>query len=156
LRSNITFYLPFWRTWVHLQILVGSWSNLPFYHPSGAYEFTPLFLVGSCYSVFSFMCMCCRSLFVLLYFRPSCCLLFFDLEDIWLPLWYLLNIKSVKIWRKKTLLMAESCSYTWWIFEGLVWYSYGIYQPQQSLNVQDICCCNQRQNKILTCVPNLF
>ena len=28
----------------------------------------PQFLVGSCYSIFSFMCMFCRSLFVLLYF----------------------------------------------------------------------------------------
>ena len=46
--------LPFRRSWVH-----------------------PGFLWGSCYSIFSFMCTCCRSLFVLLYFFfwPSCCLL---------------------------------------------------------------------------------
>jgi hypothetical protein len=40
------------------------------------------FLVGSCYSIFSFMCMICRSLFVHLYFLfwSSCCLFFFDLR----------------------------------------------------------------------------
>ena len=36
----------------------------------------------SCYSIFSFMCMFCRSLFVLLYFFfwPLCCLFFFDIR----------------------------------------------------------------------------
>ena len=134
LRFNLTFYLPFRRTCVH-----------------------PRFLVGSCYSIFSFICMLCWSLFVLLYFFfwSLCCLFFFDLWILITPL--VSSKKNVKIWRKKqTLLMADSCSWTWWILEGLVWYSYGIYQPQQSLNVQDICCCNQRQYKILTCVPHLF
>ena len=38
---------------------------------------------GSCYSVFNFMCMFCRSLFVLLYcfFWPLCCLFFFLYTD---------------------------------------------------------------------------
>ena len=35
-------------------------------YPSGAHEFTYGFQWGSCYSIFSFMCMFCRSLFVLL------------------------------------------------------------------------------------------
>ena len=37
---------------------------------------------GSCFSIFSFMCMFCKSLFVLLYFYflPFCCLFF----DIWI------------------------------------------------------------------------
>ena len=41
-----------------------------------ALEFTPGFQSGSCYSIFSFICMFCRSLFVLLYFFfwPLCCL----------------------------------------------------------------------------------
>jgi hypothetical protein len=36
----------------------------------------------SCFSIFSFICMFCRSLFVLLYFFfwPLCCLFFFDLR----------------------------------------------------------------------------
>jgi hypothetical protein len=39
----------------------------------------PSFWWGSCYSIFSFMCMFCRSLFVLLYFFfwPLSCLSFF-------------------------------------------------------------------------------
>ena len=47
----------------------------------GAPEFTPRFLLGSCYSIFSFICMFSRSLFVLLYFFfwPLCCLFFFDM-----------------------------------------------------------------------------
>ena len=46
--------LPFRSTWVH-----------------------PRFEWGSCYSVFSFMCMFCKSFFV---FWPLCCLFFFDLR----------------------------------------------------------------------------
>jgi hypothetical protein len=50
-------------------------------YPSGAPDFTPDFKWGSCYSIFSFMCMFCRSLFVLLsfFFLPLCCLSF-DLQ----------------------------------------------------------------------------
>ena len=50
----------------------------------------PRFLWDSCYLIFSFICMLCRSLFVLLYFFfwPLCCLFFFDLR-FWLLLWYL-------------------------------------------------------------------
>ena len=50
--------------------------------PSGAPEFTPGFYWGLCYSIFSFICMFCGSLFVLLYFFfwPLCCLFFFDLR----------------------------------------------------------------------------
>ena len=37
-------------------------------YTSRAHEFTPGFKWGSCYSIFSFMCMFCRSLFFLLSF----------------------------------------------------------------------------------------
>ena len=49
---------------------------------------SPRLLVGSCYSIFSFICMFCRSLFVLLslFFCPLCCLLFFDLQILIAPL----------------------------------------------------------------------
>jgi hypothetical protein len=69
---------------------------------------------GSCYSIFSFICMFCRSLFVLLcfFFWPLCCLFFSNIRILitplvsfghcavcsssiygfWLPLWYLLAI----------------------------------------------------------------
>ena len=47
-------------------------------NPSGAHAFTPVFS----YSIFSYMCMFCRSLFVILsfFFWPLCCLSFFDLR----------------------------------------------------------------------------
>ena len=58
-------------------------------YPSRAAEFTPGFKWDSCYSIFSFLCMFCRSLFVLLIFflLPFCCLSLFDLR-FWFPIWY--------------------------------------------------------------------
>ena len=57
-------------------------------HPSGAPKFTPGFKCGSCYSIFSFICMFSWSLFVLLYFFfwPLCCLFFFDVRILIAPL----------------------------------------------------------------------
>ena len=51
-------------------------------------EFTPDFYWGSCYLIFSFMCMFCKSLFVLLYFFlwSLCCLFFFDILILITPL----------------------------------------------------------------------
>ena len=50
--------------------------------------FTPSFKWGSCYSIVSFMCVFCRSLFVLLFsfFWPVCCLFFFNLRILITPL----------------------------------------------------------------------
>ena len=57
-------------------------------YPSGVPEFTPGFKWGSCYSIFSFICLFCRSLFVLLYFFfwTLCCLFFFDIRILIAPL----------------------------------------------------------------------
>ena len=57
-------------------------------YPSGAPEFTPGLQWGSCFSIFSFMCMYCRSLFVLLsfFFWPLWCLFFFDIRILITPL----------------------------------------------------------------------
>ena len=43
----------------------GALSGAGMSYPSGAPQFTPGFKWGSCYSIFSSMCMFCRSLFVL-------------------------------------------------------------------------------------------
>jgi hypothetical protein len=77
-------------------------------YPSGSSEFAAMFggipvaqsLVFCLHVVLSlsicsvslyFICMFCRSLFVLLYFYfwPLCCLSFFDLRILIIPLWYL-------------------------------------------------------------------
>ena len=52
------------------------------------HEFTPGFQWGSCYSIFSFMCMFYKLLFVLLSFFvwSLCCLFFFDLRIMITPL----------------------------------------------------------------------
>jgi hypothetical protein len=57
-------------------------------YPSGAPEFIPDFQWGSCNSIFSFICMFYRSLFVLLYFfyLLLCCLFFFDIQILITPL----------------------------------------------------------------------
>jgi hypothetical protein len=62
--------------------------KLAFAYPSATTEFTPGFKCGSCYSIFSFICMFCRLLFVLLYFFfwPLCCLFFFDIQILITPL----------------------------------------------------------------------
>jgi hypothetical protein len=61
--------------------------------PSGAPVFTPGFLWGSYYSIFSFMCMFCRSSFVLLDF--FFCLFFFVLRILITPL---VSSNSSSLW----------------------------------------------------------
>ena len=60
----------------------GATSGAGTAYTSEAPEFTPVFLWGSCYWFFSFMCMICRLLFVLLsfFFWPLCCLFSFDIR----------------------------------------------------------------------------
>jgi hypothetical protein len=55
---------------------------------SGSPEFIPSFKWSLCYSIFSVICVFCRSLFVLLFFFfwPLCCLFFFDLLILITPL----------------------------------------------------------------------
>ena len=69
----------------------GANSGAVTAYPSGPPEFTPGFQWGSCYLIFSLMCMFCRSLFVLLYlfFWSLCCLFFFDIRILITSLWYL-------------------------------------------------------------------
>jgi hypothetical protein len=80
------------------------------YATSGVPEFTP----GSCYSIFSFICMFCRSLFVLLYFFfwPLCCLFFFDIRILIAPL---VSLNSsyyyIKICEKLTLYTLQCRSW---------------------------------------------
>ena len=66
----------------------GATSGAGTANPSGAPEFTSGFQWGSCYLIFSFICMFCRSLFVLLsfFFWPLSCLFFFDLRILITPL----------------------------------------------------------------------
>jgi hypothetical protein len=79
----------------------------------------PWFLVGSCYSIFSFMCMFCRSLFVLLYFFfwSWCCLFFFDIQILITPLVYsnssvIFKFKFVTLINNFTPLVSAISSYS--------------------------------------------
>ena len=66
----------------------GATSGAGTAYPSVAPEFTLSLQWGSCYSIFSFICMLCRSLFVLLFifFWPLCCLFFFNIRILITPL----------------------------------------------------------------------
>ena len=59
-------------------------------YPSRAAEFTPGFKWDSCYSIFSFLCMFCRSLFVLLIFFSFCHFVVCpsSIYGFWFPIWY--------------------------------------------------------------------
>jgi hypothetical protein len=66
-------------------------ASVTLYHICYGYyvPFVPFsFYWGSCYLIFSFMCMFYRSLFFLLYFffYPLCCLFFFDIQILITPL----------------------------------------------------------------------
>ena len=78
--SQMTTVITYHRVWKQINT-TGATSGAGTAYHSGAHEFTPSFQWGSFYSIFSFMCMLCRSLFVLLYFFcwPLCCLFFFDM-----------------------------------------------------------------------------
>jgi hypothetical protein len=60
----------------------------------------PRFLVGlvSCYSIFSFMCMFCGSLFVFCTFSfGHCGVCSSSIYGFWLPLWYLQTLLTYKV-----------------------------------------------------------
>ena len=70
--------------------MMGATSGTGTSYPAGAPMFTSSFQWCSCYSIFCFMCMFCRSLFVLLYF--SFChyvVCFSSIYGFGLSLWYL-------------------------------------------------------------------
>ena len=72
--------------------MAGATSGAGTPYPSVAPEFNPVFFQwGSCYSIFSFKCLFCRSLFVLVtfFFCPLCCMFFIDVRILITSLWYL-------------------------------------------------------------------
>jgi hypothetical protein len=64
-----------WKFWRHYSRMRQNRSTLPEY-------LINFFQWSSCFSIFSFICMFCRSLFVLLYFFawPLCSLFLFDIQ----------------------------------------------------------------------------
>ena len=49
-------------------------------YPAGALEFTPCFLGGSCYSIFSFIWLFCCFVLLYIFFWSLCSLFFFDIR----------------------------------------------------------------------------
>ena len=92
--------------------MTGVTSGAGTAYPSGAPQFISGFQWVSCSSVFSFMYIFCRSLFVLLslFFWPLCCLFFFDLRILITP--FVSSISSWILFGKGRLLpLVEPYSY---------------------------------------------
>jgi hypothetical protein len=83
-----------------LRSLISGKLFLIFENPNFTISIMIWVIWGSFYSIFRFMCMFCRSLFVLLYFFfwPSCCLLFFDIWILITPLVYSNSSYRVSEW----------------------------------------------------------
>jgi hypothetical protein len=90
-RNNIpvlSSFLTYHRVWCQMQ----RKNRLP----SGAPEFTPGFIRGSCYSIFSFTCMFCRSLFVLFLLGIVLSVLLCSV------LWIIMSVRPLLQWYIKT------------------------------------------------------
>jgi hypothetical protein len=88
----------------------GATSGAGTAYPSEHMISPPVFR-GSCYSIFSFICMFCRSLFVFLYvfFWTLCCLFFFDIQIMITPLVFLnSSFYYVKVKKKKKPAIATA------------------------------------------------
>ena len=83
---KITSFMTYHRVCYQINT-TGVTSGAGTAQPYGAHEFTPGVQWGSCYLIFSFICMFCRPLFVLLFifFWPLCCLSF-DIRILIYPL----------------------------------------------------------------------
>jgi hypothetical protein len=80
-------------------------------------------LGGSCYSIFSFICMVCRSLFVLLYFYfwPLFCLFFFDIRFLIAPLrqhiWnFYLNLSTSSVCKTLSVVNVHMSVLVWYLY----------------------------------------
>jgi hypothetical protein len=82
--------------------MTGATCGVGTSYQSGAPEFIPSFYWGSCYSIFSFICMFCRSLFVILYFFFGHCIdSSSSIYDFCLSLWYLQTFLSEQVFQMK-------------------------------------------------------
>ena len=92
-KSRISWYDICWAYLSH-----WSW-NKGYYRYMNCLPFrsirvhTPLYW-GSCYSISSFICMLCRSLFVLCTFCFGHCVVCSSIYGFWLPLWYLQTLHT--------------------------------------------------------------
>ena len=90
---------------------MGATSGAGTAYPCGAPEFIPGFWWDSLYSIFSFMCMFCRSLFVICTFSfGNCVVCSSSIYGLWLSLWYLQALFSPMEIRFTNCLMHAVCN----------------------------------------------
>ena len=89
--TNVLYVLAYWSNWFYgrkLKIII----NIIFIT---AYSSRSTWVHSMCYSIFSFMCMFCRSLFVLCTFSfGHCVICSSSIYGFWLPLWLSSNSSS--------------------------------------------------------------
>ena len=96
-------FMHYWRAYNFKQVSNMDKMDVSMYYlSSGAPEFILGFKWGLFYSIFSFICMFCRLLFVLLYFLclPLCCL-FLDIRILITPL--VSSNSSTCIWAQQEI-----------------------------------------------------
>jgi hypothetical protein len=125
-----------------------SFSGAETAYPSGAPGFAPGFWWGPCYSIFCFICIFCRSLFVFLYFFfcPLCCLFFLDIQILIASLWYLqtlLNAWYLVFFLVVCRSLFVLSSFFFWPLCCLFYFAYDFWLPlwclQTFRNVKCIC-----------------
>ena len=111
--SVFSFFMTYHRA-CNWKNITGATSGSGTAYTSGAHEFTPSLAISgvhsSCYAIVRFMCMLCRSLFVLLSFN-HCVVGPPPDYGFWLPLWYL---QILIIWLSNlitTLVFSNSSVY---------------------------------------------
>ena len=116
-------------------------------YPQVASEFTPVFQWGLCYSMFSFMCMFCRSLFALLYFFLwPLCGQFFDLRILITPLVSSNSFYTVLKIKIKT--QISNLMYT--VF---LWYNLHPYARSQQIGKSNI---GESKPKVLNKITKIY
>ena len=143
--ANITWV--YWRQWRQCSVVMINLVLMPLVEqellPFRGPDY-PRFLLGSCYLIFSFMSMFCRSLFVFLsFFVWPLCFLSFDLRILITSLWYL-----------QTLLLNKAMCPTWSTTDS-VWkikfrFSDYLSQALQKPQIKH----NQINNRNLTSAPS--
>ena len=94
-----TFYFALLAVYIFLYIVGSVHFTLHYWQCAFYFTLLVVYLLlqwGSCYLIFSFMCMFCRSFFVLLYFFfwPLCCLFLFDIRIVITPV-----VSSTSSWQ---------------------------------------------------------
>ena len=90
-----------------LSKMTGTISGAGTAYPPGAHQLNPGFQWGSCYSIFSFMCMLCRSLQILLFFFGPCVVCPFSIYRFRLPPFDIFKLFLLQMYNSLILILSS-------------------------------------------------